>query len=157
MELPDLMHLYQKLIMKTSTLFFFFLFVIPFASYSQRNYFEFGLAYRYVSFVESNMSISHIKSDQLRPHELDLNLRFPTRNNKLYYTMNFGWTRYDYLQTDQNILGFWTCEDLYVDGIDEEYHAFRFNPGSEYQFKKKKVAMEIGAGLYWYSAFAGKR
>jgi hypothetical protein len=143
--------------MKTPTLLFFLLFAIPIAGNSQRNYFEFGLAYRYVQFEEANLSLSLIKSDQLRPHELDLNLRFPTRNNKLYYTMNFGWTRYDYLQTDQNILGLWTCEDLYVDAIDEEYHAFRFNPGAEYQVKKKKVAMEIGAGLYWYSAFAGKR
>jgi hypothetical protein len=143
--------------MKYATLTLFAFVLLTFAAKAQRNYFEFGLAYRYVTFQEANVSLSHIESDQLRPHELDLNFRFPTRNNKLYYTMNFGWTRYDFLQTDQNILGLWTCEDLYVDAVDEEYHAFRFNPGAEYQIKKKKVAMEVGAGLYWYSALAGKR
>ena len=118
---------------------------------------EIGISYRYIYFEEADISITHVRSEAFQPHELDAHVRFDIGDRNVRGTLTLGIAKYGIADFTYPNLLFYDCSDESYNGITQNYNAYRFNPGIEYQIKKGKVNYGIGAGVFYYGMFKGKQ
>lgn len=118
---------------------------------------EIGLSYRYVHFQEADFSLTHARSEAFQPHELDANFRFDIGDRNVRGTLTVGIAKYGISDFKYPNLLFYDCSDESYNGITQNYMAYRFNPGIEYQIRKGKINYGIGAGIFYYGLFSGKQ
>jgi hypothetical protein len=127
-----------------------------FALTAQSEY-QVGVSYRYIRYNEAMVTLNRMHGEYLDKNELDLHFRFPV-DKRLYGTLTLGWARYyesDFLY--DNPL-FQTCDSPYeIDAIAQDQHAYRFNPGIEYEVNHGKWNYGFGAGIFYYGTFRGTR
>ncbi len=133
------------------------LFISPMSLLSQQKTFEVGLSYRYVYFEEFDWSFSSERGEALQPNELDAHLRFDIGDRKIRGTFTLGYAKYGANEATFPSLLFFSCGNGSYYAKVQNYHAYRFNPGIEYQIRKGKISYGVGAGIFYYGAFAGKQ
>lgn len=126
---------------------------------AQTNY-EIGISYRYVKYNEASIGFTHMNAEYLHPHELDANFRFDiSSDHKFRGTLVIGWTKYENSYTTFPDPFFTTsCPPVMTfSETAQEYNAYRFNPGMEYEMEKGKISYSCGAGLFYYGMFHGNQ